>query len=284
MGGKMMTSDKAFMGMIIILMFHQFNSYCQINSLDTVISINPRQTYLRINNDSGTQDAIPLNISSLGISWGDYLIFQQLGDYDNGPGGDQYTGMIGVFSVNDSLLDPSQQHRVPGAIDAGDDFVSSPTWSGNLTTDIPEDFRIDSTIIQVPDSALYIFVSTHDSKYGDNSDPDNDFAVNIQITTAPTKVTEKDHDHIAENYHLYQNYPNPFNPNTTIEFDLANSSKVTLKIFNILGEEVATLLSERLTAGFYSNDWDAGNLASGVYLYRLKAGEYVETKKMILMR
>jgi hypothetical protein len=59
---------------------------------------------------------------------------------------------------------------------------------------------------------------------------------------------------------------------------------VTLKVFNILGEEVATLVSDRLSAGSYLYEWDASNLASGVYLYRLQAGDYVETRKMVLMR
>ena len=83
---------------------------------------------------------------------------------------------------------------------------------------------------------------------------------------------------------LKQNYPNPFNPSTTIAFDLPKMSEVTLKIFNILGEEVATLVSERLSAGSYSYECDASNLASGVYLYRLQTGSYVETRKMVLMR
>ncbi len=84
---------------------------------------------------------------------------------------------------------------------------------------------------------------------------------------------------------LYQNYPNPFNPVTTIEFNLPKSSEVTLKIFNILGEEVATLLSERLSAGSYSYEWSRpAGIASGVYLYRLQAGDYIETRKMVLMR
>jgi hypothetical protein len=91
-------------------------------------------------------------------------------------------------------------------------------------------------------------------------------------------------DNIPKTYDLKQNYPNPFNPNTTIEFDLPKSSKVTLKIFNILGEEVITLISDKLSAGSYSYEWDASNLASGVYLYRLQAGDYVETRKMVLMR
>jgi hypothetical protein len=85
-------------------------------------------------------------------------------------------------------------------------------------------------------------------------------------------------------FRLHQNYPNPFNLSTTIEFDLPKTSELTLKIFNILGENVATLISERLSAGTYSYDWDAGNLASGVYLYRLEADGFVETRKMILMK
>jgi hypothetical protein len=93
-------------------------------------------------------------------------------------------------------------------------------------------------------------------------------------------------------FQLLQNYPNPFNPTTTIEFDLPKTTDVTLKIFNILGEEVTTLVSDKLSTGSYSYEWDASNLASGVYLYRLQAGDpsrsagqgYVETRKMVLMR
>jgi outer membrane protein assembly factor BamB len=83
---------------------------------------------------------------------------------------------------------------------------------------------------------------------------------------------------------LRQNYPNPFNSSTTIEFALAESGFMTLKIFNLLGEKVATLLAEKRTAGAYKLIWDAKGIASGVYLYRLEAGELVQTKKLILMR
>ncbi len=85
-------------------------------------------------------------------------------------------------------------------------------------------------------------------------------------------------------YTLYPNYPNPFNTSTTIWFDLPKTSQVTLKIFNILGEEVAMLVSDRLSAGSYKYDWNAGDIASGVFLYRLEAGEYSEMRKMVLMR
>ncbi len=89
---------------------------------------------------------------------------------------------------------------------------------------------------------------------------------------------------ISGDFRLYQNYPNPFNPSTTIEFALPKAGNVTLKIYNILGEEVTTLLSASLLSGHYQYKWDASGLASGVYLYRLQAGDYVETRKMILMR
>jgi hypothetical protein len=89
---------------------------------------------------------------------------------------------------------------------------------------------------------------------------------------------------LPNSYDLKQNYPNPFNPNTTIEFDLPKISQVSLRIYNILGEEVATLVSERLSAGSYSYNWDASKLASGVYIYRLEVQGFVQNRKMILIR
>jgi hypothetical protein len=92
---------------------------------------------------------------------------------------------------------------------------------------------------------------------------------------------------LLNDYVLQQNYPNPFNPTTTIGFSLPKSEFVTLKVYNILGEEVATLVSEKLAAGSYKYEWDASRpagMASGVYLYRIQAENYIEVKKMILLR
>jgi N-acetylneuraminic acid mutarotase len=83
---------------------------------------------------------------------------------------------------------------------------------------------------------------------------------------------------------LHQNYPNPFNPTTNIEFSIPEAEFVTLKIFNLLGQEVSTLVSDKLKSGTYQYTWDAGSLASGVYLYHIQAGEYVEVRKMVLMK
>jgi hypothetical protein len=83
---------------------------------------------------------------------------------------------------------------------------------------------------------------------------------------------------------LAQNYPNPFNPSTTLQFSLAKSGHVSLEVFNILGQHVATLVSEVLSTGTYRVNFDASALSSGVYLYRLTAGDFVQTKKMVLMK
>jgi len=85
-------------------------------------------------------------------------------------------------------------------------------------------------------------------------------------------------------YVLEQNYPNPFNPATTIKYQLPKSGLVQLKIFNLLGSEVAVLVNEVKTEGEYSVNFDASNLSSGVYLYKLTAGSFVETKKLILLK
>ncbi|MCU7495680.1 MAG: family 10 glycosylhydrolase [Ignavibacteria bacterium] len=87
-----------------------------------------------------------------------------------------------------------------------------------------------------------------------------------------------------KSYRLENNYPNPFNPSTTIRYSIPSESNVSLKVFDLLGREVKTLVSERMPAGTHQLEFNAGNIASGVYFYRLTAEGYSETKKMILTR
>jgi hypothetical protein len=96
-------------------------------------------------------------------------------------------------------------------------------------------------------------------------------------------------DDLAQSYTLMQNFPNPFNPTTEIYFQMPNDSKVTLKIYNTLGQEVRTLVDEQLAAGVYGYMWDArdnngSTVSSGIYFYRLTAGEYVSMRKMSLLK
>ena len=85
-------------------------------------------------------------------------------------------------------------------------------------------------------------------------------------------------------YSLSQNYPNPFNPSTIIKYDVAKESFVSLKIYDMLGREVKTLVNEDKPAGSYEIKFNASNLSSGIYFYRIKAGEFVQSKKMILLK
>jgi hypothetical protein len=91
-------------------------------------------------------------------------------------------------------------------------------------------------------------------------------------------------DEFPQEFSLDQNYPNPFNPSTTIKFELPKSSHVNLSVFDILGREVSVLVNERKDAGIHEVKFDGSNLASGVYFYRLQAGDFVATKKLILMK
>jgi len=89
---------------------------------------------------------------------------------------------------------------------------------------------------------------------------------------------------VPSEFKLEQNYPNPFNPSTNIKFRMADFGFVSLKIYNVLGSEVATLVNEERPAGSYEIEFDASSLSSGIYFYKLNAVEYSETKKMILLR
>jgi hypothetical protein len=104
--------------------------------------------------------------------------------------------------------------------------------------------------------------------------------IDFIATTIPTAV--EDEIVTVENYYLAQNYPNPFNPSTKINFGLKKASEVEITVYNILGNKVATLLNGYKSAGNHSVVFEASNLSSGVYLYKVVANEFVQTRKMIL--
>jgi hypothetical protein len=105
----------------------------------------------------------------------------------------------------------------------------------------------------------------------------------IIYNTAPVNVEDKENIQPAE-YVLDQNYPNPFNPSTKIRFGLKNSSNVKLEVFNLLGQKVITLVDGHLETGYHTVNFDASNLPSGVYVYRIETPEFVTSRKLILMK
>ena len=115
---------------------------------------------------------------------------------------------------------------------------------------------------------------------GDGSDDGAWYYDTIEIPYTPNSVDGE----VVENYSLSQNYPNPFNPTTVIKYSLAKPSNVTLKVYDLVGQEVATLVNAKQTAGKHNVSFDASNLSSGVYFYTLRAGDYTATKKMMLLK
>jgi hypothetical protein len=101
---------------------------------------------------------------------------------------------------------------------------------------------------------------------------------------SPVSVEDENYLQSPVSFNLYQNYPNPFNPSTKISWQSSVGSHQTLKVYDVLGNLIATLVDEYKTAGSYEVDFDANKLSSGVYFYKLQAGSFVETKKMILIR
>jgi hypothetical protein len=106
----------------------------------------------------------------------------------------------------------------------------------------------------------------------------------IDKTTDIVMGVNDDLNSIAKEFALHQNYPNPFNPTTMINYQIPQKSMVDLKIYNVLGEEVADLINENMDAGYYTVRFDAKNLPSGVYLYKIQAGEFSQVKSMLLLK
>ena len=144
-----------------------------------------------------------------------------------------------------------------------------------------------------PTGASIIFAGTYTTAA---SGVGNIFTI-VANQTAPSVVTSEgmyeiyttntgieDDPVLLNSFVLKQNYPNPFNPATRIEFQLPERARVSLKVFNIAGQEVATILDEVRFAGSHAVEFQAGDLPSGIYFYRLNAGQYSQTRKMMLVR
>jgi hypothetical protein len=99
-----------------------------------------------------------------------------------------------------------------------------------------------------------------------------------------TGVSQQPEALVPGQFSLAQNYPNPFNPSTAINYTIGANAHVTLKVFNVLGQEVATLVNESMNPGSYSATFSASNFSSGVYFYTLTAGSFIQTNKMVLLK
>ncbi len=106
----------------------------------------------------------------------------------------------------------------------------------------------------------------------------------VGTITVESPASVKLNNPIADSYNLEQNYPNPFNPTTEINYSLPKSSFVNISVYNLLGDKVSTLINRKQSAGKYSVEFNAGNLPSGVYFYSIQAGNFSDTKKLVLLK
>jgi hypothetical protein len=134
-------------------------------------------------------------------------------------------------------------------------------------------------------SAADLSFYLNNATLGTSANPDESDPTWVEANILIVNVDSKNNkSSVPEHFTLSRNYPNPFNPETTIEYALPYNSFVQIKIFDVLGREIKTLVNDNLAAGKYKTIIDASELSSGVYFYRLSADNFTEIKKMILVK
>jgi hypothetical protein len=166
------------------------------------------------------------------------------------------TTVLNFHPKEDGTLFRATTYPIPD-FSGGDRPQTPPVPLGNIVNVIPRDYDGKNRPSQTPPGA---FVSS------------SPVAVNREALNLPNTFS------------LHQNYPNPFNPSTTIEYSISKSAFISLKVCDLLGRELATLVDENKPAGTYRATWDASGRASGVYFYRLEAGKFTEMKKLVLLK
>jgi len=198
----------------------------------------------------------------------------------------------GTFSIQSSRLISVIQPNGGEVIQGGSNYEIQ--WSSNDVEHIKIEYSINngaswnSIIDSVPSVGIYIWnvpniqtiqgrVKISDITMTSISDvSDNSFRIDYTVDVNNwNTITE---------FELYQNYPNPFNPTTVISFSLPETEFVTIKVYNILGDEVAVLLNAEVPSGYYSVEFNSNGLVSGTYFYRIQTGSFADTRKMILLK
>ena len=195
---------------------------------------------------------------------------------------DEFFSQVSGMQYNyDPNKDPGS--RITSALVGGKPLYADSTYSVTTNESVP----LVLNILGIPFSNLYTFEGLSEyevlSEYVMNTGPEISAPTPGRINGAIVAV-DKNFNVTPEKYVLNQNYPNPFNPATIISYVIPEAGFVNLKIFNAIGQEVATLINEEKSAGSYKVNFNASNLPSGVYFYRLAAGNYIETKKMVLLK
>ncbi len=190
----------------------------------------------------------------------------------------QVSGMTFGYNTGDSGLELTEAYVNGVPVNPASSATYTITTNEFLAYALQNVFRIPvSDVYTYSDSTEFQAVIEYIISQGGIISPNTDPRVTPVDETGNTSS-------IPTEYKMEQNYPNPFNPSTTFSFSIPGQSFVTLKIYNVLGKEVATVVNEQLPAGNYKYEWNAAKLASGVYFYKMQAGKYTSVKKLMLMK
>jgi hypothetical protein len=201
-----------------------------------------------------------------------------------------YSGQFGVSEQFGSLTgyfkfvpqNANEYFTVSILMSKNSSYVGGGAWETYQATSTFTQFVVPIEYFgsEIPDSA-YIQIAVFDTTDGNGGI--GSYAIIDDLSLGGSTGVSDDQVTI-NSFKLDQNYPNPFNPSTSIQFQIPKSSFVNLKVYDILGNEVAILVNEEKPAGNYEVSFIASQLSSGIYLYKIQAGSFVETKKMILMK
>jgi hypothetical protein len=202
------------------------------------------------------------------------------------------SGQFGVSEKNGSLTgyfkfapnDANQVFNVVILMSNSNGYIGAGAWETYQATSAYTQFVVPIEYLpgETPDSA-YIQIAVYDSS-GVGTGGVGAYAIVDDLSLGGPATAITGNNVSINSFELKQNYPNPFNPSTVISYTLPTSGEVTLKVYNVLGDEVTTLVNEEKSAGSYEVKFDASQLSSGIYFYKLQAGLFVETKKMMLIR
>lgn len=181
---------------------------------------------------------------------------------------------VDAYNIYRSVTSPTVPPQSPS-------YSLLTTVGSNQFSYIDEDYSSGNQI-------LHYYVTADLVPLEDGSPVESEASNVVATTGGLYKQIEELIEPNPKEYFLFDNYPNPFNPTTNIQYSIPSNELVTLKVYDILGREVATLVNESKTAGSYSVNFNAssagGGLASGTYIYQLRAGEFLSTKKMTLIK
>lgn len=242
---------------------------------------------IKLEKTTENQDSVLMNLLSntlgpkddfyLSLGYGGYVIFD-LGinnSVKDSAGADIY---IYESIANDTTITGSENEAAAILLSNSADGP----WE--LAAEISSSAAID---IDSLSENQYRYLKIQDISLGDSTITSPGFdldAIRIKNNVTITGLNDDNQFNYASEFILKQNYPNPFNPSTNIIFNIPKPSDVKIEVFNSLGQKVSVIINKKMNAGIHTVKFDAGNLSSGIYYYKIKAGEFIAVKKMLLMR